>query len=181
MSILEWAAIGALALGMLVICARVMRRGVRTLDENRMEWRENMRQTEKQIEKDRKNISSAEHLNILRVAMEDLLRLEGRPEGHEVREKDGGLELRTPKGVWRVELSMRERGLKSSGKVLHGKCRWRLEGFGIEEFHMEPASLMRSLNEHLHESSLSGRGVGESHIARRMSHLPQEPGQAHRV
>ena len=181
MSILQWAAIGALALGMLVICARVMRRGVRTLDENRKEWRENMRQTEKRIEKDRKNISSAEHLNILRAAMEDLLRLDGLPEGHEVLEKDGCLELRTPKGVWRVKLSMRERGLKSSGRVLRGKCRWDLEGFGIEESHMDPASLMRSLNEHLHESHLSNRNEEESHIARRMSHLPQEPRRARGV
>lgn len=180
MSILEWAAIGALGLAMLVICARVMRRGVRTLDENRMEWRENMRQTEKQIEKDRKKISSAEHLNILRAAMEDLLRLEGQPQGYEVRGKDGTLELCTPQGSWRVELIMRESRLKSSSRVLHGQCRWRLEGFGIEESHMDPASLMRSLNEHLHEDGKEGRHEEESHIARRMSHLPQEPGQGSR-
>lgn len=181
MSILEWAALGALALAMLVICARVMRRGVRTLDEKRMEWQENMRQTEKQIEKDRKNISFGEQLNVLRVAMEDLLRLEGEPAGYQVQEKDGILELCTPGGSWKVRLLMRERGLKSSRRVLHGKCRWLLEGFGVEESHMDPASLMRSLNEHLHGRSMPGQDEEESHIARRMSHLPQEPGQGRRI
>lgn len=181
MSILEWAAIGALALAMLVICARVMRKGVPTLDENRMKWQENMRQTEIQIEKDRKNISSGEHLNIIKSAMEDLLRLDGQPAGCEVREKDGILELHTPEGSWNVELLMRESGLRSSKRVLHGKCRWRLEGFGYEESHTDPASLMRSLNEHLHDKSLHGRDEEESHITRRMSHLPQEPGRGHKA
>lgn len=180
MSILEWAAIGALALVMLVMCARVMRRGVRTLDENRKEWREHMHEQEQQIEKDRKNISSGEHLAILRAAMKDLLRLEGDPEGYEVLDKDGALELSTPQGSWRVELLMHESGLKSARRILHGKCRWRLEGFGFEELHMDPASLMRSLNEHLHNEGSRGRDEEESHIARRMSHLPQEPGACHR-
>lgn len=181
MTIIILASVSVLALAMLVICARVMRRGVRTLDENRMEWRENMRQTENRIQQDNKNISSMEHLNILRAAMDDLLRLEGQPKGYKVQAKDGILELCTPQGTWKVKLLMRESGLRSSKRVLHGKCRWRLEGFGIEESHMDPASLMRSLNEHLHESSPFGKEEEQSHIMRRMSHLPQEPGQAHRL
>lgn len=181
MAIIVFGFMGAAGLAMLVICARVMRRGVRTLDENRMEWRENMRQTEIQIEKDRKNMSSGEHLKILRAAMEDLLRLEGQPEGYSVREKDGILELSTPEGSWKVELLMRESGLRSSKRVLHGKSRWRLEGFGLEELHADPASLMRSLNERLHARSEAGKEEEQSHIIKRMSHLPQEPGQGHRI
>lgn len=176
MSILEWAAIGAIGLGMLVICARVMRRGVRTLDEKRRDWSEQMHQTELQIEKDNKNISSAEHLNILRAAIEDLLRLENQNTGYEVHAEGKIIKLQTPEGEWQVELLMRESGLKSSRRVLHGTSRWRLRGFDQEELHADPASLMRSLNGHLHTHPGNEVAREPDHITRRMSHLPQEPG-----
>ena len=162
MSILEWGAIGILGLGMLLMCAKTMLKGLRTLDDNRKE-------------KDRADISSGEHLLMLKAAMEDLLRLDGSPQGYEVLEKDGALELATPKGSWRVELAMREKALRSGKRVLHGKARWRLAGFGVEESHMDPASLMRSLNAHLRGAPPEEPAAESPHIARRMSHLPQEP------
>lgn len=180
MSILEWAIIGLLGLVMLVLSARVMRRGVRTLDENRKEWQEHIQQTEREIEKDRKNISSSDQLQLLKAAMLDLLRLNGCTTDCKVEENDGVLLLISPAGEWRVELIMKESSLRSSKRVLHGQARWRLEALGHEELHMDPASLMRSLNEHLKNAQIPETRELDSHIRRRMSHLPQEPGYRRR-
>lgn len=180
MSILEWAAIGAIGLAMLVICARVMRKGVRTLDEKRRDWSEQMRQTELQIEKVNKNISSAEHLDIMKAAIEDLLRLENHSAGYSVSGEGKTIKLQTPQGEWKVELLMRESGLKSNRRVLHGASRWRLSGFEHEELHTDPASLMHSLNEHLHRTNKEDLAPDPDHITRRMTHLPQEPGRKRR-
>ncbi len=180
MSLIEWIIIGVLGLAMFVISARVMRKGLPTLDENRRNWQENIHQTEMAIEKDRKNISSSEQLQLLKAAVEDLVRLEGMPQGYEVLEKDGMVELNTPEGSWKVRLLMREKGLKGSKRTLHGKCRWQLEGFGFDESYLDMASLMRSLNGHLHDGSRENDRDDRSHILRRMTHLPQEPGQRKR-
>lgn len=173
MGILEWALLGALMLLALAISARVMRKGVSTLDDNRRQWLENMAAADRQLADDRRNMPASEHLLIMRTAVEDLLRLDDFPEGCEVRQESGKVLLRTPAGEWMVELNMREKGVRGGGKVLHGKPRWRLTGPDVEEEHVEPASLMRSLNDHLHARA-SKNDVPE-HLARRMRHLPQEP------
>lgn len=179
MSILQWAAIGVLALAMFVICARAMRKGLPTLDEHIARARENIRQTEMEIEQNRKDISSREQLHLLRSAMEDLVRLDGQRQGYEVTEKNGAVELSTPKGSWKVTILMREKNLKSRGRTLHGKCRWHLEGFGLDESYMDLASLMRGLNERLRGGWETENNA--SHILRRMTHLPQEPRRRRRL
>lgn len=134
---------------------------------------ERIHQEERKIDEDRKNITASEHMWIMKAAMEDLLRLDGSPSDYAVRQNGNALELATPDGMWRVELLMRERGLKSARRVLHGRSLWRLSGFGHEESHPDPASLMRSLNEHLHDKASPPGEPG--HLARRMEHLRQEP------
>lgn len=173
MSIVEWAVIGALFLGIMIFCARIMRKGISTLDENRRHYMERIQQEERKIDEDRKNITAREHLGIMRAAMDDLLRLDGFPAGCSVEQKGNAIEMTTPGETWRVELLMRERGLKSSGRVLHGRSSWRLSGGVHDELHPDPASLMRSLNRHLHEDS--GLADEPGHLARRLAHLPQEP------
>ena len=171
--ILEWALLGAVMLLALAISARVMRKGVSTLDENRKQWLENMAAANRKLEEDRKNMPASEHLMIMKAAMEDLLRLDGNPEGFTVRHNGSKLELETPCGTYGVMLVMRESGLRSSTKILHGKSRWRLSGQDFEEEHADPASLMRSLDNHLHSRDSCSAEPG--HLARRMRHLPQEP------
>lgn len=173
MGLLDWALLGALMLIALAMSARIMRRGVSTLDENRQHWLENMAAGDRKLEEDRKNMSASEHMLVMKAAMEDLLRLDGFPESFGVRYSGKKVELDTPQGTWTVELIMRERGLRSSGRVLHGKSRWRLTGPGAEEEYADIASLMRRLDEALHQKSV--RADVPAHLARRMSHLPQEP------
>ena len=173
MGIIEWAILGGLMLLALAMSARVMRRGVSTLDDNRKHWLENMAEGDRRLEEDRKNMSASEHLLIMKAALEDLVRLDGSPDGFHVRRDDNRLELETPNGNWTVILLMKERGLRSSARVLHGKSRWRLQGPDVEEDHADPAGVMRSLDEHLHSRSQDCAVPG--HIARRMRHLPQEP------
>ncbi|MDE5832600.1 MAG: translation initiation factor IF-2 [Desulfovibrio sp.] len=167
MTLMDWAIIGALLLGIIIWCFRRMRRGVRTLDDDRETWMAKIQSGKKLLEEDRKNISADERLMVVRAAMEDLLRLDDNPEGCAVRSDGRKLELTTPKGAWSVELIMNERKLRSAPKILHGRSRWLLSGFGHFEHHEDPAGLMRSLNEHLRSREWD---AGEpAHLARRFS------------
>lgn len=166
MSILEWAALGAISLGVLIFCARIMRRGLTTLDDDRRHCMERIRLEERQLAEDRKNISAMEHMLVMRSALDDLLRLDGYPEGYSINSGDKYHELATPEGIWRIELAMREKNLRSTRRVIHGTGRWMLSGCGHYEQHPDPASLMRSLNEHLHQVAPP---VSEpEHLARRL-------------
>lgn len=163
---LEWALLGALFLGIMIFCARIMRRGLRTLDDDRARYLERIQEDERKIAEDRKNISAMDHIWIMQAALEDLLRLENYPEGYAVHRAGMSLEFVTPEGPWNVEIAMRERHLRSTHRVLHGKSRWVLSGFGQVESHPDPASLMASLNAHLHSQPVT---AGEpEHLARRM-------------
>lgn len=169
--LIEWAAIAAILFGAMIFCARIMRKGITTLDEDRQLYLERIHEEEHKIAEDRKNISSMEHLQIMRAAVEDLLRLEGNPEGYSIKARGRVITLETPKGPWTIELVMRERSLKSCGRTLHGKSRWRLEGGDRSEDHDSPASLMRSLRANL----LAGeeRPAPEPpHLAARLAPLP---------
>lgn len=168
--VLEWALIAAVLFGAMIFCARVMRNGLTTLDDDRKHCLERIHAEESKIEEDRKHISSFEHLRIMRAAVEDLLRLEGNPPDHVISMRGHGLALQTPKGTWSIELVMRERALKSTGRILHGKSRWRLEGADLSEDHPDPASLMRSLASHL-RSEESRPAPEPPHIAARLSGL----------
>lgn len=153
----EWIILGALALIGLAMSARIMRKGLPTLDDNRKSYMEKIHETERRLAEDRKNISSAEHLDVMGAALRDLLRLDGDPHGFSVRKMGNAWELATPKGAWRVELLMHEKSLRTSGRVLHGRSRWLLSGFDIVETHPDPASLMRSLNARMHSPAGAGK------------------------
>ena len=168
--VLEWVLIAGVLFGAMIFCARVMRNGLTTLDEDRKHCLERIQAEESKIQEDRKHISSFEHLRIMRAAVEDLLRLEGSPSDHVLHLRGHGLALQTPRGTWKVELVMRERALKSTGRILHGKSRWRLEGPGHAEDHSDPASLMRSLAAHLRDSE-SCPAPEPPHIAARLAGL----------
>ena len=105
--ILEWAAAGAVILAGLIFCVRIMRRGITTLDEDRVQYLERIHAEERQLDEDRKNISLDEHLHVLHAAVADLLRLAGNPPGHALTGHGSTLVLRTPEGEWRIELIMR--------------------------------------------------------------------------
>lgn len=169
--LLEWGVIAAILLGAMIFCARIMRKGITTLDEDRQHYLERIREEENRLAEDRKNISSTEHLQIMRAAVEDLLRLAGNPEGYSIGTQGRSLTLQSPKGPWLIELVMRERNLKLSGRTLHGRSRWRLEGNGHCENHDNPASLMRSL----HAQLLANEKQPEpepAHLAARIAPLP---------
>lgn len=150
MTMLEWSVLGAILLAILIFCARIMRRGLTTLDDDRRQYLEKIRGHEARIEEDKKRISARDHLAIMRAALEDLIRLDGNPPGYSVSQNAQTLQLATPRGVWEVRLVMRERSLRTSARVLHGKSRWLLSGFGQQEQYPDPASLMRSLNARIH-------------------------------
>lgn len=169
--ILEWAAAGAVFLMGLVYCVRMMKRGLTTLEDERSQCLARIQSMEDQIREDRKNMASSEHLHIARAGLKDLLRLAGNPPGFSL---TGGaqpgqtLVLHTPMGQWRIALLMRERTLRRTRKVAHGRGRWRLSGFGLDEEYSELADLMCVLNARLRgEANLPSE---PPHLARRMIH-----------
>lgn len=152
MTIFDWGIFGALILAILIFCARLMRRGIVSLDDRRSQYIEKIHAGELQLAEDRKKISSREHLAIMRSALEDLIRLDDNPPGWQVIQHDKTLEFITPENAWTIELVMRERNLATTGQTLHGKSRWTLIGSDRIEQHAEPISLMASLNKHIHNS-----------------------------
>lgn len=150
MGIFEWAGFGALLLGLMMFCARLMRRGLTSLDEHRAHYLENIHQGERDVEEVNKSMGADEHLRIVHSAVNDLLRLDDNPSGFTLSLAKRKIILQTPEGPWEIELLMRERQLKGSQKVLHGRSHWRLSGFGKTEDHGDIAELMASLNRHLH-------------------------------
>lgn len=150
MGIFEWAGFGALLLGLMLFCSRLMRRGLTSLDERRSHYLENIHQGEKHLEETNKKMGADEHMQIIQAATQDLLRLDDNPKGYSLEREPRKIILRTPSGAWEIELLMRERQLKGSRKVLHGRSRWRLSGFGQIENHGNLGELMASLNRHLH-------------------------------
>lgn len=173
MGIMEWGLPAALLVGILFWCYRKARRGFRTLDDDRRLCREKIAAGEKQLAEDRKNISATEHLAVARAALEDLLRLDGNPEGCSIRADGGKIFLNSPRGVWTVELLMNEKRLRSTRKVARGGGRWLLSGFGHSEHHEDIASLARGLNEHFHSPDWDADPA--AHLARRFSGRDAHP------
>ena len=157
MALWEWAAAGAVFVAIVVLCVRLMKRGLSTLEDERAQCLERIREMEEKIKEDQKNMASSEHLRIARAGLEDLLRLAGNPQGIwlEVVAKGRGeaqgeaLVLHLPQEDLRVSLSMRERELKGVRKVAHGRGRWHLSGLNLHEEYTDIVPLMRAISARL--------------------------------
>lgn len=160
------AVLGALVLAIIIFCAKFMRRGYTSLDDNRKKYLAQIELNEKQVCEDRKRMASCEHLHIMRVALEDLIRLEKDHRGFSLESSGMGFSLGAPNGTWHVELLMRERKLRSCARTLHGQGRWLLEGPGYSAEYAEVAELMSDLNQRLHSSG--SIQPEPEHFARRM-------------
>lgn len=174
MSLFWWVVAGAVMFAALIFCFRVMRRGMRTLDDDRRKFLARIEDGEHKLKEEQKQVPAAEHLALMRAAVEDLLRLADSPPGYRIETAPNTILLHTPGGTWRLELAMRERTLKSRKMVVRGRCRWLLSGGGHQEQHSDPASVMRSLHAHLRaEADLPGE---PPHLARRLGAVHQGPG-----
>ena len=157
MALWEWAAAGAVFVAIVVMCARFMNRGLTTLEDERAQCLEKIRQIEEKIKEDQKNMPSSEHLRIARAGLEDILRLAGNPAGMRLEAVAGGLGeaqgealvLHLPEGELRICLSMRERELKGVRKVAHGQARWHLSGLGEPQEYTDLVPLMRAVSARL--------------------------------
>ena len=154
MAFWEWAAAGAVFVAIAVLCVRFMKRGLTTLEDERAQCLERIRQMEEKIKEDQKNMASSEHLRIARAGLEDLLRLAGNPAGMRLEAVARGLGeaqgealvLHLPEGEMRISLSMRERELKGVRKVAHGRGSWHLSGLGANEEYTDLVPLMRAVS-----------------------------------
>lgn len=162
---LEWAGLGAIMFALVIFCARIMRRGLTTLDDDRKQQLERIGEGKRKIEEDRKNIPASEQLYLAEAALRDLLRLDCRETACSLKKSGSILSLHTPDADWEVELLMRERSLRSTHKILHGQARWLLHGPNASEEHKEIATLMASLARHLHGEADS---APPEHLSRRL-------------
>ena len=167
MPIFDLALAGAVILGGLLFCFRIMRRGISSLDADRHECMDRIRGGHRQLEEDWKNISSAEHLAVLEAGLRDLIRLEGLEGACLLEPGPGGFRLESGGRSLEVRLSMRERRLRGSGRTLHGPCRWLLlageEERGVDEL----AELMRLVRGELADGEPLAREP--AHLARRLA------------
>lgn len=163
MSLFEWIGLGALMFALLFFSARVMKRGLTTLDADRARFGERIAADHKRIDQDRKDISAHEQIYMMRAALEDLMRLEG----EEMPVEERGNILTLTSAGYEIELVMRERLLASTRTVIHGSGRWILRGNGLHEEYYDAAALMASLSSRLHGYALAA--PEPDHIARRIS------------
>lgn len=166
-SIFEWAVLGALFLAVCVFCARVMRKGIKTLDQRRGEYLEAMRAGEARIGEERKNISSAERVDVAYAALLDLARLNDFPSNWKISRENRKITLDTPEGVWTLELLIKESKLKSTGKILRGQGKWSLRDGATTRFYADPGELFGDLVADLrHEEK---EAPEPEHFARRVA------------
>ena len=171
MALWEWAAAGAVFVAIVVLCVRFMKRGLTTLEDERAQCLERIREMEEKIKEDQKNMASSEHMRIACAGLEDLLRLAGNPAGIWLEvvglgrgvEQGEALVLHLPEGELRVNLSMRERELKGVRKVVHGRGSWHLSGLGANEDYTDLVPLMRALSARL-ALCLCGPGGGKGPV-----------------
>lgn len=165
-TIFEWAAIGGVVLALFIFCARVMRRGLSTLDDVRRQHMEKIGEGKRKLEEDKKKITADEQFHLLDAAISDLIRLNPKPDLWRITRKNHIIDLSNGASHWQIELLMVERSLRSSGRVLHGKPHWLLRGADMQEHYTEIASLMASLNRHLQAREEPAPMPG--HLARRL-------------
>lgn len=169
---LEWAGLGAIMFALVIFCARIMRRGLTTLEDDRKQNKERIADGMRKLEEDKKNISANECLYLAEAALRDLIRLERRSRECRIEAIGNTIELHTADDCWQLELLMRESALRSRHKILHGQSHWVLRCREINESHREISSLMASLNRHLH----GNREIClPPHLARRLA--GQKPGR----
>lgn len=166
MTTIEWIVLGALLLAVLIFCARIARRGLSTLDDDRERQQARIDKGRHQLDEDRKNMSAHEHLSIIMAGLEDLARLDDCQDECLIRRNGANVEFHTPQGDYEIELLMRERMLKSTQKVLHGRYLWLLRGNGINEKHGELATLMASLQ--AHRQGTESETFTPEHLSRRL-------------
>lgn len=172
MNLIEWAALGAIAFFALIYSARIMRRGISTLDDDRAQYLAHIAEGERQLAEDRKHISAQEQLYQMRAALFDFLRLENLPDSR-IEDKGHIISIVTPKQTFDIELIMRERLLASTKRMLHGRSRWILRSAGLYETHSEMSGLMASLNAHWHGAP--SQEPEQDFIARRLAAARRAP------
>lgn len=142
-----WAVAGVVIIAGLVLSFRVMRRGLTTFSQDRDKYLEKIDAQQKQLAEDEKNMDKSEHIDVLAAALRDVLDLAGNPQGFGLGLAGQAMKLATPRGEYTVELVTREQTLHVTHKVLHGPCRWKLDGSGLHEEYDDVASLMCAVSQ----------------------------------
>lgn len=155
MTIIEWATLGALLIALFIFCARLMRRGLSSLDDTRKKHLEKIDGEKQHLAEDAKNISAYDHLYVLHAALADLIRLSENPVAWQMHRHNNVITLKSPSAYWEIELVMRERALSSTRRILHGKPDWILRSKDSQEHFPEIGKMMKVLNEHIRSRAQS--------------------------
>ena len=134
---------------------RNMKRKSTTLDQRIANWHQNFRMQELEIAKEQQQISNHEQLHFLEVAIEDLLRLEGKDAP--CTKTDEGICIQLDSKSIYCSYHAHTEEIKSLHKTFHGQSHWILkDGEAVFDF-KNIEELMRALTH-----ALRGEPVLES-------------------
>ena len=166
MTLLEWAMAGAVVIWGVVISLRIVRKGISSLDDDRGELLERIKGEEKRIREDKKNISAREQMDLTQAAIRDLLSLDGHDHANSLAVEKDRILLHVSGKIFSIELIMNECRLKSVRRVLHGRCKWRINWGKTNALFDDIGELMKFLHQQLqgHEEQIFLQDPFSSHL-----------------
>lgn len=208
MTVWVWIAFGGATLvAAIIFSVRLRRRGTRSLEADFARGRARIRHAEDAMQEEQNKMTAAEHLQIARAGLEDLLRLSASATdvSLEVGEGATAFAIVLPGEILRVGLSMRECLLRG-GTMVRRRAVWHLQTKNLQEEYEDLALLMHAVSLRLDavlartSESRQAAGIPEKetfdaippelpHLARRFVHvdrkwrddkfrLPQDGGQS---
>lgn len=111
-----------------VFSMRASRHHAKTLGDTREEYRQRIATMESKRDEEIKEIPSGQQLLLLRSAVEDLVRLNGKADTYAVSAESTALKITTPDDLWTIRFTGRETRLRTVRRTLHGNEMWLLQG-----------------------------------------------------
>lgn len=157
-----------------VFAARAKKHHAKSLNDAREEYRQRIETMESELDEEIKEIPSSQQILLLRTAVEDLLRLNGKAGGYVVSADGMVLTVACPDDLWTIRFTGRETRLRTVRKTLHGHELWLLQGKQRQIQFDDIRDLMATLNAWMKEGGeLSGQDIrpfsqraGRHHAAR---------------
>lgn len=164
----------------LKLIRRISRGGHGTFEQSQRLMEERINETGMEIRDRNLSMPTGEQLHILEVALQELLDLEGKPQGYEVCRTERSLSLMTPTGEASITYAVRQVRLRSAGRIVRGGAQWEVHHDGQEaQSFPELALLMRHLRSVVSpQKNLAGdayaipslrymRGIGRAPVRRK--------------
>ncbi len=129
-----------------VFSMRASRHHAKSLIDTREEYRHRIATMESKRDEEIKEIPSEQQRLLLRSAVEDLIRLNGKADTYAVSAERSALTVTTPDDQWTIRFTGRETRLRTVRRTLHGNELWLLQGKRQQIQFDDIRDLMATLN-----------------------------------